>query len=231
MRYLIVNADDFGQSAGVNDGILEAHERGIVTSASMMVRWPAAVAAAALARSRNRLSVGLHVDLCEWICKGDMWEPVYTVVSLTDPAALALEIQRQLALFRDLVGRDPTHLDSHQHVHRDEPLRGILIDLARALNVPLRHFSHVRYCGEFYGQASRGYPFPEGVSVESLIRILSALGPGYTELGCHPGNGDDLDSMYKAERALEVKTLCDPRVRAALADNGIQLRSFASIGA
>ena len=41
-RYLIVNADDFGQSPGINRGVIEAHENGIVTSASLMVRWPAA---------------------------------------------------------------------------------------------------------------------------------------------------------------------------------------------
>ena len=41
-RHLIVNADDFGQSAGINRGIIEAHEHGIVTSTSLMVRWPAA---------------------------------------------------------------------------------------------------------------------------------------------------------------------------------------------
>ena len=47
-RRLIMNADDFGISPGVNAGIIEAHERGIVTSASLMVRWPDAVAAANL---------------------------------------------------------------------------------------------------------------------------------------------------------------------------------------
>ena len=45
-RFLIVNADDFGQSSGINRGIITAHEKGIVTSASLMVRWPAAVEAA-----------------------------------------------------------------------------------------------------------------------------------------------------------------------------------------
>src|SRR5436190_23980393 len=64
-RAVIVNADDFGQSAGINRGIIEAHERGIVTSASLMVRWPAAPAAAAYACAHRGLSVGLHVDLGE----------------------------------------------------------------------------------------------------------------------------------------------------------------------
>src|SRR6266568_9642133 len=55
MRYLIVNADDFGFSEGVNRGILEAHDKGIVTSASLMVERPAAVEAADRARERPRL--------------------------------------------------------------------------------------------------------------------------------------------------------------------------------
>ena len=46
----IVNADDFGQSPGITRGVIAAHERGIVTSASLMVRWPSANEAAAYAR-------------------------------------------------------------------------------------------------------------------------------------------------------------------------------------
>ena len=53
LRRLIVNADDFGQSPGVNRGIIEAHQHGIVTSASLMVSWPAAAEAAAYGRAAN----------------------------------------------------------------------------------------------------------------------------------------------------------------------------------
>lgn len=56
--YLIVNANDFGQSAGVNQGIITAHEQGIVTSASLMVRWPAAVEATAYGRAHPEFSLG-----------------------------------------------------------------------------------------------------------------------------------------------------------------------------
>ena len=72
-RYLIVNADDFGLSAGVNRGVIEAHERGIVTSASLMVRPPAAAEAAADARAYPELSLGLHVDLGEWSYREGEW--------------------------------------------------------------------------------------------------------------------------------------------------------------
>src|SRR5262249_29615980 len=105
-RRLIVNADDFGQSAGVTRGILEAHDRGIVTSTSLMVRWPAAAEAAAAAKSRPRLSVGLHVDLGEWALHDVEWVPVYEVVPMGDSAAVAVEIDRQLDEFRRLTGRE-----------------------------------------------------------------------------------------------------------------------------
>ena len=64
-----------------------------------------------------------------------------------------------------------------------------------------------------------------------MIRLLAGLRPGFTELGCHPGYADDLDSMYRRERAREIKTLCDPRVRAAIGEMEIELCSFRDVAA
>lgn len=229
-RLLIVNADDFGQSPGVNRGIIDAHEHGIVTSASLMVRWPAALAAGAYARAHPALSVGLHVDLGEWACRDGEWNCFYEVVPLEDRDGVQAQVTRQLELFQQLTGRAPSHLDSHQHVHRDEPLRSILIEWARKLCVPLRHFTpRLRYCGSFYGQMDQGAPYPEGISLDGLLQTLSSLRPGMTELGCHPGLDGDIDSMYRWERAEEVKSLCDPRARETLAAGRIELRSFGDL--
>jgi chitin disaccharide deacetylase len=226
-RYLIVNADDFGQSASINRGIVKAHICGIVTSASLMVRWPTAAAAAAYARAHPDLDLGLHVDFGEWVYRCGKWEPLYTVVPLQDATAIAVEVCRQVAAFHRLVGRDPSHLDSHQHIHLREPIRTVLIEMALKLTVPLRHCTpYIRYRGDFYGQTAEGAPLPDAISVEKLITILKTLPPGYTELGCHPGEGEDLDSIYCGERAVELRVLCDPRVRAAVKAIGIELRSF-----
>lgn len=230
-RELIVNADDFGRSHGINHGIAAAHERGLVTSASLMVRWPAARAAAVYVREHPELSVGLHVDVGESVFRDGEWTCVYEVVASEDRALLEAEVERQLGLFRELVGRDPTHLDSHQHVHRDEPVRSVLDGLSVRLDVPLRSVSErVRYCGEFYAQTSKGESVPDRVTPDALVGLIRSLPPGLTELGCHPGFGDDANSLYAHERELEVAALCDPRVRKAVAACGIELRSFDRVG-
>ncbi|HLH63578.1 MAG TPA: ChbG/HpnK family deacetylase [Ktedonobacteraceae bacterium] len=229
-RYLIVNADDFGLSAGVNRGIIEAFEYGIVTSSSLMVNRIGAEEAAAYARRQPKLGLGLHIDLGEWAYRDGEWVTLYEEVPLDDARAVEGEIARQLASFRFLVGREPDHLDSHQHVHREEPVQSIVTGIGEKLAIPVRHFSpQIGYRGEFYGQTEEGEPYTETISVDALIKTLEALPPGITELCCHPGYGDDLDTMYRAERAIEVQTLRDARIWAALDELGIELCSFNEI--
>jgi chitin disaccharide deacetylase len=192
-----------------------------------MVRWPAAAEAAAYARENGDLSVGLHLDLGEWVYREGTWMAAYEMVLADEVTTVTEETARQLAAFRRLVGRDPTHLDSHQHVHRQEPARSVLIELARELAIPLRHhIPRIRHCDDFYGQTGEGLPLPEAISVEGLIGIIAALPPGLTELVCHPGLDDELQSTYQSERAEEVRVLCDPRVRAAIVAEGVDLRQF-----
>jgi predicted glycoside hydrolase/deacetylase ChbG (UPF0249 family) len=227
-RRLIVNADDFGRSAGINAGILRAHVDGIVTSASLMVRWPAA-AEAARGRS-SRLSVGLHLDLGEWAYVQGGWEPVYQVVRIDDAAAVGREVRSQLDRFRELMGCDPTHIDSHQHVHRNGIVAEAVDALARPLGLPVRQRHElISYCGDFYGRTGHGEPLHDAITPQRLIAILRALPSGTTELACHPGLDDGADPFYDEERPLELRALCDAGVRAVIAADGIELQSFAGL--
>jgi predicted glycoside hydrolase/deacetylase ChbG (UPF0249 family) len=229
-RCLVVTGDDFGQSMGTTDGIVEAHARGVVTSASLMVRWHAARAAAACAAEHPGLAVGLHLDLGEWVLSAGAWTPLYEIVDLEDTGDVEAETWRQLERFRTLLKRDPTHLDSHQHVHRREPVRSVLLDMAAKLNVPLRECTPgIRYCGAFYGQTLVGSPQVDAIGVDALLELLAALPSGTTELGCHPATHEDTTGMYRSERRLELLTLCDPRVRDALRREDVSLRSFRDI--
>lgn len=223
---LVVNADDFGQSRAVNEGILTAHRDGIVTSTSLMVRWPSAAEAAAAAAEFPALSIGLHVDLGEWRCDAGEWRALYTVVDPEDESRVRQEIHAQLEHFRALVGRDPTHLDSHQHVHQREPVQSLLRAAGEALGVPVRHFSSYSYVGDFYGQADDGTPVQGALTEEHLVSIVAKLTPGSWELACHPAAAPTPPSMYSRERMLELAILTSTRVSQELSRLGISLLPF-----
>lgn len=226
-RFLIVNADDFGQSPGINAGIARAHEKGIVSSASLMVRWPSAGAAGAYAREHPSLSVGLHLDLCEWTCTNGEWVPLYEVVPLTDEAAVRSEVGRQFDLFEQIVGAVPTHVDSHQHVHKEPIVLTAVMKAASALGVPVRDLdARVRYDGRFYGQGHTARPNHDQISVAALLAIVETLSPGVTELSCHPAVGCDFESVYNSEREIELAVLCNPIVRDAIHAAGVRIVSF-----
>lgn len=226
-RVLIVNADDFGMSRGVNDGIIEAHTRGIVTSASLMVRRHGAAHAVSLAMGHPRLSVGLHVDLGEWDFRHGEWRLRKGMADVDDRAAVEREVDAQIHRFRSLTDREPTHLDSHQHVHRVEPVRSVLREWGLRIGIPVRGLSEgVITRGDFYGRDGRGPPCPEMISAHRLAQIISSIPVGVTELGCHPGDPTDLVDDYRAERRLELEALCDPLVRQTIGQHGICLASY-----
>jgi len=176
--------------------------------------------------------VGLHVDLSEWVYRDGEWVALYDLVVGEDREAVEAEVAAQLAQFVTLFGRRPTHLDSHQHRHLERPVRSVVVEVGERLGVPVRGCTPgIEYRGDFYGQSGRGESFPEAITVEALVALIHSLAPGVTELGCHPATEPVEGSSYSTERPQELAALCDPRVRAAVQAAGIELRSFAGIGA
>jgi predicted glycoside hydrolase/deacetylase ChbG (UPF0249 family) len=100
--------------------------------------------------------------------------------------------------------------------------------MAQECGVALRSFCpDIAYCGDFYGQAGDGSPYPEGITLECYLNILKKLPAGFTEAACHPGDDDTLDSFYRLERKQELSVLCDPRLREAVQREQVTLCSFA----
>jgi predicted glycoside hydrolase/deacetylase ChbG (UPF0249 family) len=213
MPRLIVNADDFGMTVGVTEGIVEAHVRGIVTSTSLMVDWPAAAHAAELAGQHPALSIGLHF--------------VDDTPAIDEPGHAAREFSRQLDRFRQLMGREPTHVDSHHHVHMGR--MSTFAPLAEPLGVPLRGDGRVRYLGAFFAHPQPGVVEHDRIREPFLLQLLGEIGAdeSFVELGCHPGRvNDELHSSYRGEREIEIETLTDPGLPARIEALGLTLASF-----
>lgn len=245
---LIVNADDFGYSKGVNLGIVEAHVEGIVSSATMMMNMPGVEHALRLAADTPTLGVGVHLVLT---CGAPLEENVPT---LTDENGLfrrgqahlaeasAEEVEREFAaqlerFFRS--GRKPTHIDSHHHVHARENILPVVLRLAERYGLP------VRYPWAFE-QAERPYAtkvlttegfshhfYGEDLTVDGLISIIDGLQASATaEIMTHPAYVDEellKGSSYAIPRTRELQILTASKVKEYIRHKKVQLVTFNEI--
>jgi hopanoid biosynthesis associated protein HpnK len=154
VRSLVVNADDLGLTVGVNEGIFDAHDHGILTSASLFASAPATSDAIRRARSRPSLGVGVHLALVDGtptlppgrvptLVEDDgrfrrSWKP-FIVACLRGRVALD-EVERELTAQIDRIrsaGIRLTHLDAHKHVHAYPPVFAIVARLAARVGIPV----------------------------------------------------------------------------------------------
>jgi predicted glycoside hydrolase/deacetylase ChbG (UPF0249 family) len=153
-RTLVVNADDLGLTVGVNDGIFDAHDRGILTSASLMANAPAAAHAIHRLRSRPSLGIGVHLTLVDGtpvhppdrvptLVRDDgrfytSWKPfiVACLIGRVSMVEVERELARQIECSIDN-GIRPAHLDTHKHVHVYPPIFTIVARLAQRFRIPV----------------------------------------------------------------------------------------------
>jgi len=250
MRHLIVNADDFGLTAGVSRGILEAHRRGIVSSTTALVNLEPEPGLDEEAASLAELGIGLHFNLT-W---GSPVSPLDAVPSLLgperrfqrDPRALLErgvldEIRReadaQLDAFSRRFGRLPTHLDSHHHVHRLAAVMDVVLGVALAMRLPVRSpdagfRDGLRRHGIWTSDHFLGGDDPAPYwTPERLLDALAVLPLGVTELMCHPGYYDDALawSRYGPPREVELAALSDAEARATVERLDIRLCHFGTL--
>lgn len=239
MKRLVVNADDFGFTPDVNAGILRGHLDGIVRSASLMANGPAFLDAAAIAERHPSLGVGCHLTLVQ----GPSLARPGTLLPQSLPRLLAAPPSRDevRSEFRAQVeallscGIQPTHLDTHKHIHLFPPVldavtqvadeygiawirkpfdipagmpRTLRAGLALALQ-PLRiHFEErLRRARCRTSDYFAGFVSTGSLAASWLAALLGSLPCGVGEFVCHPGicGPDLLRAATRLKRSREAE--------------------------
>jgi predicted glycoside hydrolase/deacetylase ChbG (UPF0249 family) len=148
------------------------------------------------------------------------------------------EFRAQFARAGELIGRAPTHLDTHHWVHDEPALEWAIAALAVETGVAVRPHDNPQRDRLRAGDVRtvdayrRDFQHEGHVDLATLERILADLRDGVTELGCHPGEPDAelaRTSGYAKLRVTELATLTDPRAKAAVERNGITLSDYSAL--
>lgn len=269
-RRLIINGDDFGLTPGVSRGILRAHREGLLTSTTFMVNFPWAEEMAALLQDAPGLGVGIHLN----ITTGGPVLPPTQVPSLVGPDGrfvrstwrvltrvradeARLEWSAQVRRGIELLGRTPTHLDTHRFLQAHPPLCEAMLSVAREYGIKAVRLLYPEFVPPGFFQwwspagylASRAlcrsaqmtrlselaYPAVTLAGDFDLARLLvrlDGLEDGVTELIAHPGEVDEQLSgltSLREQRAIELAALTAPEAHRRVAELGIELVHFGSL--
>jgi chitin disaccharide deacetylase len=225
MTKIIINADDFGFSRGVNYGIVDSHLKGIVTSTTMMMNAKATKHAITLAKDTPSLKVGVHLVLT-W--GRPLLHDVPTLVDEAgnfkkqtlvygDPEFISLDdlerewtaqIEKYLA-----ANLTPSHLDSHHHVHGIKDFYPVIKRLSDKYEIPVRnagsHFTDIQiltdiFFDDFYG---------DGITENYFEKLGERVELGKSiEVMTHPAYIDETlmqESSYNMQRIKETKILME----------------------
>ncbi|PYE44561.1 carbohydrate deacetylase [Paenibacillus barcinonensis] len=243
MKHLIINADDFGLSPGVNQGIVEAYQAGGISSTTLMVNMPGFSDAIRLARLHSELGVGLHFNLTygrpvsdvrhvpSLVQKDGCFHPISETGS-RELREIEIELLAQWERFI-ASGLYPTHLDAHHHLHQVFPdVYKAMAQLAIKENIPMRRLQQPHH---WSGDPALlpttvdqvlldTYEAENGL--QKLLGYLHNLPQGSTEIMCHPGYVDEpLQAMSKltSQRESELAVFGNLAVSRTIQALGIRL--------
>lgn len=254
MKQLIVNADDFGLTAGVSRGVLRAMRKGVVSSTSAMVCDPAAVALLTRHAEALKGRAGIHLQLTDGLpCAGSDRVPSLVTpegcfprfpeeLGTLDPGEIRIEWRAQLELFLQS-GLTPSHVDSHHHVHGLPEVFEIYREIAKRSAVPARTLSPemteaLRSCGIRCADYCETGWLGADATFGTLLDLVRAAfercgGRGVVELMCHPGYADSLlstRSVYVSAREEELQILCSGRLARRIGQLGVEVAGMGAGG-
>jgi predicted glycoside hydrolase/deacetylase ChbG (UPF0249 family) len=247
LKRLVVNADDFGFTPDVNEGIVEAHRDGILTSTTLMANGAAFDDAVRLAAQNPTLDVGCHLVLIG----GRSILPPRNPLPSSVPRLLAAIVSGHIAIHDELAaqvhkilaaGIAPTHLDTHKHTHLAPPVLDAVARVSQEFAIPWvrRPFEIPFFRRRFHRVLGRrncrttdhftGFRLTGKFRAPELVQLIRNLPEGTTEFMCHPGRcRDDLRyaaTRLKESREQELLALISPEARQALAESHVQLVNY-----
>lgn len=233
MGKVIFNSDDFGYSSGVNYGIVDAYQQGILTSTTLMANMPGFQQAVNLKKSLPNLGVGVHLTLT---CGDPLLSNVDTLTDgnghfkklsyYHDPDfqidwdQLYQEWNAQIqAVYR--AGVIPTHLDSHHHTHSFGQNQEVVIELAKKYDLPVRcnferheEVGHVDYFEPYFddvGEEDQSKWQTNRTRAQQLKELLAQLrSDEVSEVMCHTAYIDQTlynGSSFTVPRVNQVEFL------------------------
>jgi predicted glycoside hydrolase/deacetylase ChbG (UPF0249 family) len=237
MRRLWINADDFGLTRGVSEGILRAMQHGVVHTTTAMMCAPGARERIAALNGPIAGRIGLHLQLTDGAALGGgaSFPRQSKSLGVLETESVLREWRLQLAGMRAL-GLEPTHLDTHHDVHWRPGALEAYIALACEEQLPARGgpdwlVRRLRSEGIPSAGVTRTFGDHAGVSLEGFVAEakLAAEECGeddFVEISCHPGYADDelrLRSVYVSQREAELELLCHPELPERLRSAGLEL--------
>lgn len=242
-KYLIINADDFGFSHGINLAVVKGFKAGTITSTTLMVNMPFAEEAGELTKEHD-LSVGIHLNLTAGTNfftentglfgkegKVNRLRKATGALTEDDMVRIIAEYEKQLEEFNTLVGKMPTHVDHHHNLQRIPGYNEVYAEFLKKHSFPARilaskfdDFVNIPHPDRLV----KNFFIDEDLTLENFTNILGSITPGVTEIITHPSvkTGETLDSYTDIPRSKQLEILLDPVILEKVAENNIELVSF-----
>lgn len=248
MSLLIINADDFGYSAGINYGIIHSYQRGILSSTTMMANMPGFEEGVKLAKENTGLGIGVHLTLT---CGSPLRDDVFSLVEDNGQFHHISFYEKKFEINLDDLykewkeqieriirsGIDPTHLDSHHHVNNITPITEVFTQLAEEYSLPVRNNfdvpDHIKKTTRFNTSFESLIAMKEiwkPMEIKNLIQECKTFET--VEIMCHPGYIDNVllnNSSLRESRAIMVAELQREDYGKTLEEENIQLGTYADL--
>lgn len=248
MGKLIINADDFGYDRGVNTGIIEAYNEGVLTSTTLMAGMPGFDEAVDLAKKNPNLGVGAHLTLTCGNSVGHNYKTItdknnkFLKISAYEDEEFLKKIdlneiyeEWDLQISKILkAGIEPSHLDSHHHVNSVEDIKNIFIDLSKKYNLPVRNNFNVPEqirttdkLVDFFDKIGSNKKIWRHMDINNLIK--DCLTYESIEVMCHPAYVDYFllnNSSFNVGRTSTLNELKNNKIKDIFKKNNIKLVNF-----